>query len=428
MYAKKLHGKIPLIAGLFLFFLAAAPLMEAQSPSPASGSNQKQRLSWKASEYSFRYEVIIEKEESGSFTALLREFTVNRFIDVSLEPGRYRYRVIPYDFFNESGESSRWVSFEVRSALRPELFAVEPDHIQFESSDAGQKEVTLNLYGRNLERSAGIYLHGPNEIEFPSGAVYIFNSGRNGRLKLSLDLLESGTYSILIRNPGGYETAGGNISVVRIEPPPPELAAVSAPVEPPEEPAPAETPESEEAVPEEPILVEAPESEVTFKEALAKLLASADFFAAAGWMPLLPVYGDGKEFFGRSFLFPGAVLRLAISGAKPAFLNPGVELAVSWFNHNGNSGAENHFISMQVNFVVRKWTSNNRAALTFRAGIDACLFNNSVAGHINVNTGVSFLLLLTPHFYLETGIDHTHIFTEKASGCLRPWLGLGVKT
>jgi hypothetical protein len=44
---------------------------------------------------------------------------------------------------------------------------------------------------------------------------------------------------------------------------------------------------------------------------------------------------------------------------------------------------------------------------------------------IHTNMGVSFLCVLTPNLYMETGLDYTHWFTESPCGCLRPWVGIG---
>ena len=100
---------------------------------------QNQRLAWDGEEYAMRYEVIIEKEEEGEYNGVLREFTEESFIEVSLLPGKYRCQIIPYDFFNQPVPVTDWVDFEVRSSFHeiitvseipsaaPEAASTEPE-------------------------------------------------------------------------------------------------------------------------------------------------------------------------------------------------------------------------------------------------------------------------------------------------------------
>jgi len=51
----------------------------------------------------------------------LQEFTTAFFIEVSLPHGKYRYQVIPYDFFNLPVPVTEWMDFEIqRSVLNPD--------------------------------------------------------------------------------------------------------------------------------------------------------------------------------------------------------------------------------------------------------------------------------------------------------------------
>ena len=92
-----------LITVLFLTGLASLPA-------------QNQRLTWVGDEYAMRYEVIIEQEAEGAYISVLREFTEESFIEVSLPAGKYRCQVIPYDFLNQPVPVTEWMNFEVRSS------------------------------------------------------------------------------------------------------------------------------------------------------------------------------------------------------------------------------------------------------------------------------------------------------------------------
>jgi hypothetical protein len=98
-----------------LFFLLASGAWAQTVPV-----GSLQRLAWTGDGYALGYEVIIEIQElPGVYRELFRGFSEVPYIDVSLLPGRYRYRVIPHDFLEQPGQSSEWVNFEVRVALYP---------------------------------------------------------------------------------------------------------------------------------------------------------------------------------------------------------------------------------------------------------------------------------------------------------------------
>jgi hypothetical protein len=86
-----------------------------------------QRLTWRGDEYAMRYEVIIQREERGSYNETLREFTEASFLEVSLHPGKYRFQVIPYDYLNRPVPANQWVNFEVLSGVVSEQL-IPGDH------------------------------------------------------------------------------------------------------------------------------------------------------------------------------------------------------------------------------------------------------------------------------------------------------------
>ena len=88
---------------------------------------QNQRLTWEGDEYAMRYEVIIEKEEEGEYNSVLREFTEELFIEVSLSSGKYRCQIIPYDFLNEPIPVTEWMDFEVLSGHAHSIVLTAPE-------------------------------------------------------------------------------------------------------------------------------------------------------------------------------------------------------------------------------------------------------------------------------------------------------------
>jgi len=75
-----------------------------------------QHISWKGDEYTRKFEVLIERIEGKTNSVVLREFTEEATLEISLPPGNYRYRIIPYDYLNQAGEPSKWVTLEIKPA------------------------------------------------------------------------------------------------------------------------------------------------------------------------------------------------------------------------------------------------------------------------------------------------------------------------
>jgi len=77
-----------------------------------------QRFSWIADQYARYYEIEIEKETQtrGRFVGMQQEFTPRNFVEATLLPGRYRYRITPYDFLDNPGEVSEWGYIDVANS------------------------------------------------------------------------------------------------------------------------------------------------------------------------------------------------------------------------------------------------------------------------------------------------------------------------
>ena len=79
------------------------------------GLNLRQRLVWGGGENALRFNVVIEKEEDEIYINYLNEFTTSHYLNVSLQSGNYRFRIIPHDILDRPTEisASGWVSIEI---------------------------------------------------------------------------------------------------------------------------------------------------------------------------------------------------------------------------------------------------------------------------------------------------------------------------
>jgi len=154
-----INNKKYLLLAIILFVISSfLPAQEAGYFIEEKGDEVKyvQRFVWRGGENALHYEVIFEREINGRYSQYLKETTKAQFIEVSLPPGNYRFRVIPYDILGRPTEGSQWVNIvvlpvpkqeeyeelkpESKTALKPEP---EPEPESKEEEVKPEKEKTI---------------------------------------------------------------------------------------------------------------------------------------------------------------------------------------------------------------------------------------------------------------------------------------------
>jgi hypothetical protein len=178
------------------------------------------------------------------------------------------------------------------------------------------------------------------------------------------------------------------------------------------------------------------------------LADKVDIFLSAAWTPSFTISDEGNHFFKRDMTLSGATVRFgAVLTSNYFSINPGLELPVSYHFFHTGSGEPAHLLAFGLNLSALKRLPGDRTALTFRLGAgyghlftepaaeaggrgsppDDASIAASFSGtqSIHINAGVSFLLFVMKHLYLETGLDYSHWFTSPTSYYFKPWLGIG---
>ena len=207
-----------------------------------------------------------------------------------------------------------------------------------------------------------------------------------------------------------------------------ELEIITQTEEPEQEAEPEIIVQVEEPVIDPVIHIDESEQEVEPIEKRVKKDLPFNMFASAAWMPFIPLYEGEGDIFDNTLSFVGAAIRFGMIHDKDFFnLYPGLELAGSWYSAEGENT-----ISATINFLAHKRHLNEVTTVTFRFGVGYTLLSGretqgSAAQLIHTNLGVSFRWLAFEPFFFEAGFDYTHYFTNRASGCLRPWIGFGIR-
>ncbi|MDR2964523.1 MAG: hypothetical protein LBU88_01980 [Treponema sp.] len=396
--------KLFLLATFFIF----TNILWAQEGSQTGGFflelNPRfvQRFTWTPGEGVMRYEIVIERSENGQFRRIVQDFTTEQFIEVSLSPGSYRYRVIPYDYLNRPGQPTEWRTFDILSALAPELTGFLPESI------TGDRENTIEIKGSNIIPEAEFFLRllGSSQVITPS-KTEILQDGTGAMLTFNRNQLAQGFYLIEVRNPGGLEASIGYLSVVGSR--------------------------RERQTDTENI------SEAGDKS------GTLDWYLGVSWTPLAHIHGYfAPQISEPVFHLDSAALHLAMISTASSSFNAGLEVSFSWYSFESlaNSEAENSLKSLLIenNLLLQNKFMNQKMAFVIRLGMGLVI---PVEGGLNTgdeiknplnelaifaNAGLALQWLPLKHFYMEVGINYSYIFIlDKNPGCLRPRVGLGAR-
>lgn len=116
-----------------------------------------QKLEWKSNANALEYKVEVQNIATGKTQVLTTDKTST---EISLMPGKYRYRISAYDFLGKKASVSSWTNFEVFKANKPKIKDVEPSvKVQEETGSVGidvnisdiNKDTKFELVNESLE-------------------------------------------------------------------------------------------------------------------------------------------------------------------------------------------------------------------------------------------------------------------------------------
>jgi hypothetical protein len=408
-----------------LFIPGLLPSLSAQTPGYFIDQDSEtprfiQRLSWRGGEYSLRYEIVIQKLEQETYTDFIREFTTEHFILVSLTPGEYRFRIIPYDILDRPSEGSGWGSIEIRRAVKPEIAEVLQEPV---ISD--EKSFTITFESISIVPEADMFLleqeSAPNDYSsrIDPDEVIFDEETNHISLVFGREHIPSGEYEIVIVNPGGLEARIGGIVIDAPEPEPePEIHVIV------------------EAEPD--LDFDLPELETE----PGKPRIPPIWNIGAAWMPAGPVYGN---LFGNSISLAGGLVNFSVVFPAPGIYF-GFEATVSAYSFNiesidGDDGFGNYdnysinsMAAAGLNLLLHKQLPNQITAVKLRFGVSYVFPQNNsdvASQELNIEIGSSFYWQIIGGIYMEAGVGYTHFFNLEyeniLSGCLHPVIAFGWK-
>jgi hypothetical protein len=181
-----------------------------------------QHISWQGSDYARRYEIIIERQSGGGFVETLRRTTVQPFVEFSLEGGKYRYKVLSYDFLNRVAAQSDWKYVTVVTALPPQITNFTPS----EAVVGETKTLQIVVRGQNFFPDSRVFLRevsgGTSQRGIAGaktitpGLVQVSADFKTLILTVDTALLKTASYEICIVNPGEFQTTAGILTIEKL--------------------------------------------------------------------------------------------------------------------------------------------------------------------------------------------------------------------
>jgi hypothetical protein len=189
-----------------LLFILAAPAFSQESEAESSyrldeSGRILQRISWSRSN-AYYYEVEIERQiAAGEWRLVEKQKTEELFVEVSLAPGMYRYRIVSYNVLGRAAAASEWAGIRVFATRDPKIERIIPEAWYVEEA---ADVFTLVLEGLNLMEGAEVYIaaqkEGAGRIQ-PESIRYSEDE-KSITLVLRTANLDLGLHDIVVVNPG----------------------------------------------------------------------------------------------------------------------------------------------------------------------------------------------------------------------------------
>ena len=346
-----------------------------------------QRLIWEQSNFVYRYEVIVERQQNnGSFTEVERLSTEESFAEVSLPAGNYRYQINLFDLLDEYASTTRWREFEIIRALQPELAGFSPSNFYLDE----EKNWVITLRGQNLLQRSEIFLVDGNRMIRAQSHT---SEGNTSIAVFSPVSLSVGKFYVYVRNPGGLDTRLGTFTIANKKP--------------------------------------------------------FDMNISVGYAPIIPLYGylfkdsDIEAPFPDSFYLLGAGAKISIVPFKRVWGNLGLEVSSSFtkLKHDfGSYTPEANALNTHLSFLYQLYFFEKFLALNVSLGAGAFTLmdfhykypvgnptENITSAIPSAAAGLSFMIFVFKPFFINLGADFIHAFSVDSPmpGFITPFLHVG---
>lgn len=453
MQSKKLFVSTFII---FLFTVMASYCLFAQE------NRFKQKLEWEAEPYALEYKVEIKGASSSSVS---KEFiTQNCYVEFSMAPGEYLYRVLAYDFLGRESSCTEWETFTITKALQPK---VNLKDVNVTVDGNSKRPVTIPVDVASITDESTLVFVNAETGEKIEGIINT-SKAEDGSVSSSSVVFPNvsiGEWKMVVTNPSGLSTESEPVSVSpagkkivigkssvktsedqsQIKPPVEVVHAVEENVTDNDQNDDKEEKIEEkiEGKKEEEIAEKKEEKIEEVKEKKPYVVQDINLLVG---MPIgFSLY---DEFFNslsnviKMDWYVTAKIQWLFVDINNIQIGPELSFASLPFMYDNDSLSilTNTYL-YQLNAVV-KINLTDKIGINAKAGAGVSTISVSSRDYVNADSfeqakwfgyvcaqcGVSFVWIPAKHFIVETGVDFTHIFMpDVQSGIVEPYLTVGVR-
>lgn len=443
----------------FLFTVMASYCLFAQE------NRFKQKLEWEAEPYALEYKVEIKGASSSSVS---KEFTTqNCYVEFSMAPGEYLYRVFAYDFLGREASCTEWETFTITKALQPK---VNLKDVNVTVDGNSKRPVTIPVDVASITDESTLVFVNTETGEKIEGIINT-SKAEDGSVSSSSVVFPNvsiGEWKMVVTNPSGLSTESEPVSV---SPAGKKIVIGKSSVKTSEDQSQIKTPvevvhaveenvtdndqndDKEEKIEEKEEKLEEKKAEEIAEKREEKIeevkekkpYVVQDINLLVG-MPIgFSLY---DEFFNslsnviKMDWYVTAKIQWLFVDINNIQIGPELSFASLPFMYDNDSLSilTNTYL-YQLNAVV-KINLTDKIGINAKAGAGVSTISVSSRDYVNADSfeqakwfgyicaqcGVSFVWIPAKHFIVETGVDFTHIFMpDVQAGIVEPYLTVGVR-
>lgn len=453
MQSKKLFVSTFII---FLFTVMASYCLFAQE------NRFKQKLEWEADPNALEYKVEIKGASSSSVS---KEFTTqNCYVEFSMAPGEYSYRVFAYDFLGREASCTEWENFTITKALQPK---VNLKDVNVTVDGNSKRPVTIPVDVASITDESTLVFVNTETGEKIEGKINT-SKDEDGSVSSSSVVFPNvsiGEWKMVVTNPSGLSTESEPVSVSpagkkivigkssvktsedqsQIKPPVEVVHAV-------EEDVPDNDQNDDKEEKKEEKIEEKKEEEIAEKkeERIEEVKEKKPYVVQdINLLVGMPIgFSLYDEFFNslsnviKMDWYVTAKIQWLFVDINNIQIGPELSFASLPFMYDNDSLSilTNTYL-YQLNAVV-KINLTDKIGINAKAGAGVSTISVSSRDYVNADSfeqakwfgyvctqcGVSFVWIPAKHFIVETGVDFTHIFMpDVQAGIVEPYLTVGVR-
>lgn len=353
-----------------------------------AGRDFVQKLSCPPQDGVLNYDFIVERydESSAAWVQGVSVKNEDGKAEVSLKAGKYRYKVVLYNYLDTAEAESGWMEIEIKKAYEPKVSEVWPKIVYLEEENDGIFTVSgtdlLPDTVYSLDRKGGTV-----RMSLKAALTEKDSRGKRARIRIDINKLDTAVYTLRAVNPGGLSAESGEIVV--------------------------------------------------------KFRKPVDLDVSLGYSPCSALYDETMSgYFGKSFWPLGAGAKAEILPFKHNYGSFGFLLDARYVYLDGSGSGyaiTGNMACGTVNFAFQKYLYKRRMLFCAYAGAGISWISNLVfdfgdgvysdiyeSYDICADAGLTLQCYVTKRFYIEIEGNYSHVFmTNMMFGRAEPRLSAG---